>query len=212
MFRWLIAIPLASLVMVLLFTFMATMIDHRQSAAPKVNAPLSFNMVMLEQEQELQRRKRTVPEPPKPPEMPPETPLSQTSTASNQVSSMAAPSELNLNTAVQGLAIAVPAFGEFSVQTPMQTNQQAMPLYRVEPNYPARALKRKVEGYVLMRFTIDATGRATDIQVVEGNPARMFDREAIRALKKWKYQPKVEGGKAVSQPNQTVKLEFRFAK
>ena len=66
--------------------------------------------------------------------------------------------------------------------------------------------------YVVMKFTIDPTGKPTDIEVVEANPPRVFEREAMRALRSWKYQPKVEDGTAQSQPGQTVKLEFQLEK
>ena len=63
-----------------------------------------------------------------------------------------------------------------------------------------------------MRFTIDATGRPKDIEVIDAKPKRMFEREAIRALKKSKYQPKVENGVAVERFGQTRRVEFKLAK
>lgn len=113
---------------------------------------------------------------------------------------------LNLDTAVSGLAINVPTFSDFG------SNQQAMPLYRVEPRYPSRAMKQGLEGYVVMSFTIDQQGRPTDINVIEANPRRVFEREAMQALRKWKYQPKVVDGKSIAQVGQTVRLEFKLEK
>ncbi|MDF5586334.1 energy transducer TonB, partial [Vibrio parahaemolyticus] len=49
-------------------------------------------------------------------------------------------------------------------------------------------------------------------EVIEAEPQRMFEREAIRALKKWKYQPKVEDGVSIEQYGQTAKVEFKLAK
>ncbi len=69
-------------------------------------------------------------------------------------------SALGLNTALDGIAISAP-----NLKGTMG-NQQALPLYRVEPRYPSKAQKRKVEGYVVLRFTIDATGRPKDIEVL----------------------------------------------
>jgi protein TonB len=40
----------------------------------------------------------------------------------------------------------------------------------------------------------------------------MFEKEAIRALKKSKYQPKVENGVAVERFGQTRRVEFKLAK
>lgn len=206
MMRLLLALPFAAGIAVALFAFMAWMVNNDGMRAPKQNEPVRFNMVMVEQQQDVQRRQRSVPEQPEAPQKPQEAPVSQQQTAAtNSVSPTSVPS-LGLDTAINGININAPTFGDFGV------NQQAVPLYRVEPNYPSRALKRGAEGYVVLRFTIDETGRPTDIEVVEANPRRMFEREAMRALRNWKYQPKLDGGKAVTQPGQTVKLEFKLAK
>nr|WP_253649417.1 energy transducer TonB [Vibrio tubiashii] len=181
------------------------MVDISHRRAPEPSEALSFNMVMVENEQDVQRRQRSVPEQPQAPEVPEQMPRSQANTQLTQVSPVAQPM-LGLDTAIDGLAISAPTFGDFGV------NQQAMPLYRVEPRYPTKALKRGAEGYVVMKFTIDPTGKPIDVEVVEANPKRMFEREAIRALKKWKYQPKVVDGGAIAQLGQTVRLEFKIAK
>ncbi|WCP65819.1 energy transducer TonB [Vibrio tubiashii] len=203
--RLLIATPIALSCVVAIFSLMAWMVDISHRRAPEPSEALSFNMVMVENEQDVQRRQRSVPEQPQAPEVPEQMPTSQTNTQLTQVSPVAQPM-LGLDTAIDGLAISAPTFGDFGV------NQQAMPLYRVEPRYPTKALKRGAEGYVVMKFTIDPTGKPIDVEVVEANPKRMFEREAIRALKKWKYQPKVVDGGAIAQLGQTVRLEFKIAK
>ena len=206
MIRLFLALPLAGALGLALFSFMAWMVDNGHQRSPDNSETLSFNMVMVEQEQEVQRRQRTVPEKPEMPEPPPEAQTSQSQAEVTPLNSMSSLPSLDLNTSVDGLAINAPTFSDFG------SNQQALPLYRVEPRYPAKALKRGAEGHVIMSFTIDETGRPIDIQVTDANPRRMFEREAMRALKKWKYQPKVVDGKAIAQVGQTVKLEFKLAK
>ncbi|MDW2372636.1 TonB family protein, partial [Vibrio sp. 1078-1] len=56
------------------------------------------------------------------------------------------------------------------------------------------------------------TGRPKDIEVIDAEPKRMFEKEAISALKKWKYQPKVENGVSIEQFGQTAKVEFKLGK
>jgi len=87
-----------------------------------------------------------------------------------------------------------------------------MPLYRVEPRYPSRALKQGAQGWVKLSFSIDTLGRPIDIKVMDAKPRRLFERSAVKALRKWKYQPKLEEGKAIMQVNQTVTLEFKLAR
>lgn len=206
MIRLFLALPLAGALGLALFSFMAWMVDNGHQRSPDESETLSFNMVMVEQEQEVQRRQRAVPEKPEMPEPPPEAQTSQSQAEVTPLNSMSSLPSLDLNTSIDGLAISAPTFSDFG------SNQQAMPLYRVEPRYPAKALKRGAEGFVIMSFTIDETGRPVDIKVTDANPRRMFEREAMRALKNWKYQPKVVDGKAIAQVGQTVKLEFKLAK
>lgn len=203
--RLLIATPIALSCVVAIFSLMAWMVDISHRRAPEPSEALSFNMVMVENEQDVQRRQRSVPEQPQAPEVPEQMLASQANTQATQVSPVAQPM-LGLDTAIDGLAISAPTFGDFGV------NQQAMPLYRVEPRYPTKALKRGAEGYVVMKFTIDPTGKPIDVEVVEANPKRMFEREAVRAVKKWKYQPKVVDGTAVAQLGQSVTVEFNIPK
>ncbi|ORT52599.1 energy transducer TonB (plasmid) [Vibrio sp. qd031] len=204
MIRLFVAAPFALGCALLLFSFMAWMVDTSHRRTPEASDAVRFDMIMANNEQDVQRRKRTVPEQPKTPQLPEQMPTAQVDTPQTQLSAIELPS-LNLNTGIDGLAISTPSFGDFEV------NQQVMPLYRVEPRYPSRALDRGIEGYVVMTFTIDATGKPTDITLVESNPKNVFDREAARALAKWKYQPKTDAGKAVPQYGQTVKLEFKMA-
>lgn len=204
--RLILASPIALTVTLALFSLMAWMVDNGGRSIPKPTAALSFTMVMAEQEQDVQRRQRSVPEQPQVPQVPTQAPARSEQTAAMDVSSLNPLVDLNLSTAIEGVAVNAPQFGEFSV------NQQVMPLHRVEPNYPAKALQRGVEGYVTLRFNIDELGKTRDIEVVDANPKRYFEREAMLALRNWKYQPKMVDGKAVVQTGLTVRLEFKLQK
>lgn len=205
MARLLLALPFSLLASLAIFSFMAWMVDNGVNVPAQQHEPLLFNMVMVEEDQALKRRQRAVPEQPKSPEIPKHIPIS-TEVSVEQASQMTQIMDLGFNTAIEGLVITTPQLGDFNV------SQQALPLYRVEPRYPNRAIKRKLEGYVIMRFTIDPTGKPTDIQIIESNPPRIFEREATRALRQWKYQPNVENGESVAQVGQTVRLEFKLSK
>ncbi|HIF9196366.1 TPA: energy transducer TonB [Photobacterium damselae] len=216
MLRVLMAFPLAILLAGGLFTFMAWMVDNGSRQEPESTPPLSFNMVMVKQESEVQRRQRVVPPKPEAPKPPPQVMPSQSKPTSVSTLPVASISSLGLDTSISGIAVSAPKFGKIEGAANLGaginvgSNQQAMPLYRVEPRYPARALKQGAEGYVVLQFTIDTQGRPSDISVVEAKPRRLFERDAMRALRKWKYQAKVIDGQAVEQPGQTVKLEFKI--
>ncbi|MDX5407718.1 MAG: energy transducer TonB [Chromatiaceae bacterium] len=91
-----------------------------------------------------------------------------------------------------------------------QADRGATPLVRVEPRYPTEAARDGISGWVQLAFTIDTTGAVIDVRVIAAEPARVFDREAIKALRRWKYQPKLVEGVAVLQPNMQVQLDFNL--
>lgn len=203
MLRSLLALILAIVMTLALFSFMAWMTTQPKNSTA-TSATLRFDVIMTEPDSQSQRRIRQLPEPPKTPS----APQSQ-SKLSSQVSNVNIEKETTMPSVELGeiglnVAVSLPSFEGLG------QNQQAMPLYRVEPKYPSRALKRKMEGYVILRFTIDELGKPTDIESIEAEPSRVFVRPAIQALKQWKYQPKLVKGKAIIQPGQTVRLEYRL--
>lgn len=203
MLRSLLALILAIVMTLALFSFMAWMTTQPKNSAA-TSATLQFDVIMTEPDSQSQRRIRQLPEPPKTPS----APQSQAK-LSSQVSNVSVEKEMTMPSVELGdiglnVAVSLPSFEGLG------QNQQAMPLYRVEPKYPSRASKRKMEGYVILRFTIDELGKPTDIESIEAEPSRVFVRPAIQALKQWKYQPKLVKGKAITQPGQTVRLEYRL--
>jgi TonB family protein len=61
----------------------------------------------------------------------------------------------------------------------------------VPPEYPERALQQKITGSVTLEFTVDAKGEPQDVHVVSAEPAGTFDRAAIAAVRRWRYEPVV---------------------
>ncbi len=59
----------------------------------------------------------------------------------------------------------------------------------VPPSYPQRALSQGVEGYVDVQFKVTAMGSTEDVTILRGEPEGVFDRSAMRAVKRWKYLP-----------------------
>ena len=57
------------------------------------------------------------------------------------------------------------------------------------PRYPADALRSGTSGEVLLELSIGTDGSVTDARVLRANPARVFDREALNAVKRWKFEP-----------------------
>lgn len=68
--------------------------------------------------------------------------------------------------------------------------------------------KKAPEGWVRMSFDITESGATDNIKILDSSPLGKFDNEAIKALSKWKYKPKVVDGVAVRQTDLKVQLDF----
>ena len=66
-----------------------------------------------------------------------------------------------------------------------------------------------VEGWVKVRFTVEPDGSVSSPKVIQSKPPRVFDTAALRAIKKWKFKPKVVNGIAVQQDG-TQLIEFKL--
>lgn len=84
----------------------------------------------------------------------------------------------------------------------------AIALIQVAPVYPQRALQRAIEGYVVVEFDVDETGVVVDPRVLYAEPEGYFESAALRALERYRYQPKVVNGRTVKMFGVQQKLSF----
>ena len=61
-------------------------------------------------------------------------------------------------------------------------------------------VSRKTTGFVVLSYNIQTNGKVSDIQVVESEPAGVFDDSARDAVRRWVYEPRKENGVAVASP------------
>jgi TonB family protein len=83
---------------------------------------------------------------------------------------------------------------------------------RVAPDYPDDAARKGIEGAVDLAFTVSPEGDVSDVTVVHCEPSGIFNRAAVAAVRRWKYQPRTVNGVAVEaqvQLRMTFKLDGR---
>ena len=90
------------------------------------------------------------------------------------------------------------------------SDRDVIPLVRIAPDYPPRALSRGLEGWVKVQFTITPTGTVKDAKVVDAMPKEMFDDAALKAIARWRYNPRVEGGVAVERVGVQTIIRFQL--
>lgn len=88
------------------------------------------------------------------------------------------------------------------------SDRDVVPLVRIDPDYPMRARQRQIEGWVVLEFTISKTGAVKNPVVLSAHPKGVFDSAALTAVRKWKYNPKIENGVAVERGGVKVRLDF----
>jgi protein TonB len=79
-----------------------------------------------------------------------------------------------------------------TAQTPAQpaaSSNDLRPISTPSPRYPPQAYRDGTSGEVQVEFTVGTDGSVTSARVVRADPPRVFDREALNAVKRWKFQP-----------------------
>ena len=67
------------------------------------------------------------------------------------------------------------------------------------PKYPKHALEREISGWVDVYFTVTPEGSTTDIEIDGSEPTSIFNRAAVRAVEKWRFEPVEYRGQVINQ-------------
>ncbi len=85
-----------------------------------------------------------------------------------------------------------------------------VPQVRIEPDYPPQAKDRSIEGWVLFRYTVTKEGRVKDVVIVDAQPKGIWDRNTIRAVQNWRFQPALKDGKPIETVGMQTKYVFEM--
>lgn len=78
-----------------------------------------------------------------------------------------------------------------------EIDQKPRASYQAAPNYPGEMRGKKVAGVVTVLFIVDASGKVQSPKVERAtHPA--FEKPALEAVRQWKFEPAVKGGKRVA--------------
>ena len=197
LFRILLSLPLAWLIVFLLFYFMQSLIDTGLA----LQKPLSVVKIV----------DSTMPSFPDEPVLIIEEPeIIELPTPSDPAPPKVFTTGDNPSLYIQDTAPNIdptPAIEEFSVGA---SDGNYLPLVSIAPQYPSRELRNGVEGWCLVEFTVDERGNVLEesIVVVDAEPASVFNRASIRAASRFKFQPRIENGVGVAVHR--VPYLFRF--
>ncbi len=196
--RYAFSIVIGSVITLSLLFVMHLLIEYGESAVTKERTRHNLDFVRVKRNESLNTEDFTPEKPPKPPETPPETP----------------PQDMdNLDPNAPTINIAPPPMStDMNIGGPGGMNiaeGDYLPIVRVAPVYPARALSRGLEGHVDLSFTVTAAGTVRD-PVILFSTSSLFERAATRAVLKFKYKPRVVDGIPVDVPGVKTRITFRI--
>jgi protein TonB len=197
-FRLPVAFMLSVLVTLMLFYLMQSLIDSGEKALTEGKAGQIVDFTRIKEELIVETKRRRPEPPPLPDEVPKVIkPRLQADTNpeawSNQFT--APVTDVKINSTLG-----------------FRSDGEYLPILKVQPNYPQRALERGLVGWVVVEFTVDEIGRVIDPVVIDNcvlvwspkleqctdSPRKTFDKSALAAAARFKYKPKIIDGHPIA--------------
>lgn len=183
-----------------LFWTMQYLIETADRELNKDTAGALLDFVRLKRDESIERR-QLKPKKPPPPEAPPPQPptpqLDDLNPNAEKIAISAVPTQTDIEMS-GGFSLGV-GEGDY------------LPIVKVAPIYPQRALSRGIEGYCVVQYTVTRQGTVKDPFVVEDMcTSSLFHRASLQASFKFKYKPRVIDGQAVEVPGVQNKFTFEI--
>jgi periplasmic protein TonB len=196
--RYIFSIVVGVIVTLSLLFVMQLLIVSGKAALTDPRERTQLDFVRIKRNENLNTEDFTPDKPPPPPEVPPETPPMELDNMDpNAPTINVAPPTVMADTNIGGPGGMNIAEGDY------------LPIVRVAPVYPARALSRGLEGYVDLSFTVTTTGTVTD-PIILFSTSSLFERAATRAVLKFKYKPRVVDGVPVAVAGVKTRISFQI--
>ena len=127
------------------------------------------------------------------------------------------PFELNPKLPITKTDLKMSPMEQFNFDIPTLKNQYLtseldaplIPLIKIPPIYPLKALKRGIEGWVKVKFIVNTLGAVENIEIIDASPARLFNESVKNCVIKWKFKSCTVDGVPVSAIAQTI-IKFKL--
>ena len=196
--RIIVAIVIAAVINWGLLGLMQYLIATGEKALSDDSTIRFVDFVRVKRDENVEVKEQKPKKPPKPDTPPPAAPpQSQNDVNPNAISTAMAPLAADSSMNMGGMS-----FGN--------ADGDYLPIVKVAPIYPRRALTRGLEGWVLLEFTVTKLGTVVDIKVLESDPPNIFDKAAVSAAAKFKYKPKVVNGEPIDTAGVLHRISFEL--
>ena len=79
------------------------------------------------------------------------------------------------------------------VAPPTAVRKEFRAAYRVDPVFPRQAQRDGTSGRVIAHVVVQPNGSVSEVRIISAVPPRVFEREVIRALSQWRFNPEPVG-------------------
>lgn len=170
---------------------MQNLIERADRTLDEGTAGHLVEFVRLKRDETIQRRQAKPKKPPTPDNPPPQPPtprLDSLDPTAEKIAISAAPVSTDIDLSGGGFSLGI-GEGDY------------LPIVKVAPIYPQRALSRGVEGYCVVEYTVTRLGTIRDPRVIDSDcTSSLFHRASLQAASKFKYKPRVMDGEAIDVP------------
>ncbi len=198
-FRVIAGILIGLVIAAALFWVMPYMIETTDNQLNKAGSANFVDFVRLKRNETIHRRElkpRKPPPPESPPPMPSMPQLESLNPNAETIAISNTPVETDIELSGAGFSLGV-GEGDY------------LPIVKVAPIYPQRALVQGIEGYCVVQYTVTRQGTIRDPFVIESQCTNeIFHRPSVQASLKFKYKPRVIDGEAVEVPG--VRNKFTY--
>ena len=184
-----------------IFLIIQSLITQGSGINKDRNNPNYVDFIRVKQDDTLQERKRTIPDKPPTPKRPPQPQI--------ELDVNKPPPVAKLDFEMPDFSLPTDFSGAFlsNLESMGSGISQLIPIVKVAPRCPREAQINGINGSVQMLLTISEAGRVKNIVIQSFKPSRVFNSEAIKAVKRWQFKPKTIDGVAVDQKGQ-LEVEF----
>jgi protein TonB len=183
-----------------LFWMMQYLIDTADRELNEGAAGHLLDFVRLKRNEDIERRQlkpKKPPPPDTPPPQPPTPQLEDLNPNAEKIAISAVPVETDIEMS-GGFSLGV-GEGDY------------LPIVKVAPIYPQRALSRGIEGFCVVQYTVTRQGTIRDPVVIENMcTSSLFQNASLQAATKFKYKPRVIDGQAVEVPGVQNKFTYEI--
>ncbi len=200
LFRLVVGFILGLVVTLFLFWFMQYMIETADRTLDESDRGSLVDFVRVQRDETIKRDDRKPEKPPEPDQPPPQPPtpqLDNLDASADKIAIQAAPVQTDIDM-TGGFSLGV-GEGDY------------LPIVKVAPIYPQRALSRGIEGHCTVQYTVTRQGTIRDPFVVENDcTSSLFHRASVQAALKFKYKPRVVDGQAIEVPGVQNRFTFKI--